>query len=242
MTLFDHQLYHLHQERAKKTFQHHRFLFDHVSQELINRLEDFKKKFKNPLILSSHPLLISGQYDSILNNVTTHTDSNYDLVLSCFQAHWINDLPLYLRQISQCLQPEGLFVGALCGGQTLWELRHCLLQAELEIMGGASPRVAPFLRPSDAPALLQKMNYFLPVVDTETLRVTYSSLNSLMFDLRGMGETNNMVDRKKSFTPRAIFDRAEILYFEQFGLKDHKIPATFEIIYLTGWKETAPIP
>jgi hypothetical protein len=93
------------------------------------------------------------------------------------------------------------------------------------------------LHPADAPQLLGKAGFFMPVVDTETMTVTYPSLTSLMRDLRGMGETNKLVDRPKTFTPRTLFEKAEEIYKDTFGLPGDKIPATFEAIYLTGWKK-----
>jgi NADH dehydrogenase [ubiquinone] 1 alpha subcomplex assembly factor 5 len=236
MTLFDLKAYHLHQERAKTSFHNHNFLFQHVGNELTSRLQDLKKTFKKPLILAPHLLSLEGQHDSNLQEVFPYPAAEYDLILSCLQAHWINDLPQHLKSIHNSLKPEGLYLSALWGGQTLFELRQCFLQAELELMDGASPRIAPFLHPSDAPTLLGKVGFFMPVVDTEKIVVSYPSLLNLLKDLRGMGETNILKDRTKGFTPRKVFEKTEDLYFETFGLKDRRIPATFEVIYLTGWK------
>lgn len=236
MSLFDHRAYHLHQDRAKASFDQHSFLFDHVSHELTARLKDFKASFSNPLILSPSPLPLKGTRISQLLEVHPIPPDNPDLILSCLQAHWMNDLLLHLKNLHNILKPEGLFICALWGGQTLFELRESLLQAEVQLTGGASPRVAPFVLSSDAPTLLSKVGFFMPVVDTEKVIVTYSSLKTLMQDLKGMGETNIMVDRCKSFTPRSLFEKTEKIYFSQFGTLDKKILATFEILYLTGWK------
>lgn len=236
MTLFDLKAYHLHLERAKTSFHNHDFLFQHVGNELTSRLQDLKKTFNKPLILARHPLSLEGQQDSNLQEVLPSAAAEYDLILSCLQAHWINDLPQHLKSIHNSLKPEGLYLGALWGGQTLFELRQCLLKAELDLRGGASSRIAPLLHPSDAPALLGKVGFFMPVVDTEKIVVTYPSLWAFLKDLRGMGETNILKDRPKGFTPRKVFEKAEEIYFETFALQDQKIPATFEVIYLTGWK------
>ena len=236
MQLFDPKAYHLHHQRALEAFQAHAFLFDHVGNELISRLQDIKKNFQKALNLSPHPLPYPSQHHPILEENLPFPQESFDLILSCLQGHWVNNLPGLLKCIHQGLQIEGLFLGALWGGRTLFELRESLLQAELTLTGGASPRLAPMLHPADAPFLLKGAGFFMPVVDTEIITVTYPSLVRLMKDLRGMGETNKLCDRPKTFTHREIFERAEELYFETFGQSDHKIPATFEVLYLTGWK------
>ncbi len=236
MKLFDPKAYHLHHQRAKKTFHAHNFLFEHVRDELISRLQDIKKRFKEPLNLSPHPLPYPSLHHSFLEEEVSCSENSFDLILSCLQGHWINNLPAHLKSVHRCLQKEGLFLGALWGGRTLFELRESLLQAEIQLRGGASPRVAPLLHPTDAPSLLGSAGFFMPVVDTETISVTYPSLQKLMKDLRGMGETNKLYDRPKSFTPRALFEKTEEIYDNLFGLSTTTIPATFEVIYLTGWK------
>ncbi len=236
MKLFDPKAYHLHLKRAKRTFHGHDFLFEHVGNELVSRLEDLKKSFNKPLNLSPHPLPYPSHHHSILEEYLSFPKESFDLIFSCLQGHWVNNLPELLKSIHRCLQPDGLFLGALWGGRTLFELRESLLQAELELKNGAAPRIAPMLHPADAPSLLGNGGFFMPVVDTETISVTYPSLINLMKDLRGMGETNKLYDRPKTFTPRTLFEKAEEIYNASFGLPNNTIPATFEVIYLTGWK------
>ena len=236
MNLFDSKAYTLHQQRAKKTFDAHRFLFDHVGSELIERIQDIKKNFSSVLNLSPHPLPHLSHHHPFLEDCLPFPEANFDLIVSCLQLHWVNHLPNLLQSLRLCLQPGGLFVGAFWGGQTLFELRESLLQAELNLKGGASPRLAPLIHPSDAPLLLGKAGFAEPVVDRETITVTYPSLLRLMKDLRGMGETNNLMDRPKTFTPRIVFEKAEEIYCNTYGDLNHALPATFEVIYMTGWK------
>lgn len=264
MKLFDPKAYHLHTQRAKKTFHTHNFLFEHVGNELVSRLQDLKKTFASVLNLSPHPLPCLHTHHrragekSHENNVflgnkhflnfsslkdhfslqeqSPYPEASFDLIFSCLQAHWVNDLPRLLKSIHSSLEKDGLFLGALWGGQTLFELRESLLQAELQLTGGASPRVSPMIHPADAPQLLGHTGFFSPVVDTETITVTYPTLLALMKDLRGMGETNKLHDRPKTFTSRLLFEKAEEIYSNTFGTPDHTLPATFEVIYLTGWK------
>jgi len=158
-----------------------------------------------------------------------------DLVVSAMGLHWVNDLPGALIQIRRALKPDGLFIAALPGGDSLIELRQALVRAESEIEGGASPRVAPFADIRDLGALLQRAGFALPVVDTDTLTATYADALALMRELRGMGESNVMTERRQGLTRRATLMAAAAHYREMFGAADGRVPATFQILYLTGW-------
>ena len=163
----------------------------------------------------------------------------FDMVLSALDLHWVNDLPGALIQARQCLRPDGLFLAAVLGGETLTELRRALLEAESELESGASPRVSPFLDVRDAGDLLQRAGFALAVADTDTIRTSYSNPLALMADLRGMGESNAIAERRKTFTRRATLMRAAEIYIEAHGDHQGRIPATFQIITMTAW---APAP
>lgn len=162
-------------------------------------------------------------------------DARFDLVASCGVLHAVNDIPGALVQLRRMLKPDGLFLGALLGGDTLHELRHALIAAEAEIEGGASPRVAPFAELADAAGLLQRAGFALPVADMDTINVTYENAFALMAELRGMGEANIRLDRRRTPTRRATLLRATEIYTEQFAGPDGRIPATFQVFFLTGW-------
>ena len=161
-------------------------------------------------------------------------EGRFDLVYSNLELHWANDLPGCLLQITRSLKPDGLFLAAILGGNTLTDLRDVLMAAELDVTGGASPRVSPFAELRDAGALLQRAGLALPVVDADEITVTYENLFRLLADLRGMGETNTVRERVRTATRRNIFLRAE-LYLERYPAEDGRIRATFEIIFLHGW-------
>jgi len=165
-----------------------------------------------------------------------------DLVLSVMGLHWVNDLPGCLLQIGTALKPDGLLLAAMIGGDSLTELRQSLLQAESEVEGGASPRVSPMADVRDMGALLQRAGFALPVVDVDTLTVTYPSALALMQDLRGMGESGSDRNRRHSLTRRSTLLRAAAIYQERFATADGRIPATFEVLYLTGWAPHASQP
>ena len=162
-----------------------------------------------------------------------------NLVVSLLSLHWTNDLVGAFIQIRRALKPDGLFLGAFLGGATLTELRQSLLEAEDEVSGGAGPRVSPFADGLDMAGLLKRAGFALPVADLDRVTVRYDHPLKLMADLRAMGETNGLVDRPRRPLTRAALARTAEIYIDRFGLPDGRIPATFEIVAVTGW---APDP
>ena len=165
--------------------------------------------------------------------------ATFDLIISCLSLHWVNDLPGALIQARRCLKPDGLFLATMFGSDTLVELRRALIEAELAESGGAGPRISPFTDVRDAGALLQRAGFALPVVDMDAITVSYRSALDLMRDLRGMGEANAAVERRRSFTRRSTILRAAAIYADRHADSSHRIPATFQVLTLTGW---APDP
>ena len=169
-------------------------------------------------------------------------DASLDLAVSLLSLHWANDLVGALIQIRQALKPDGLFLGAFLGGATLMELRQSLTEAEAEVSGGAGPRVSPFADALDAAGLLQRAGFALPVSDIDRVCVRYDHPLKLMADLRAMGETNVLRDRPRRRLTRAVLARAFEIYAERFAEPDGRLPATFEIVSLTGWAPAASQP
>ncbi|PVE26102.1 SAM-dependent methyltransferase [Microvirga sp. KLBC 81] len=159
----------------------------------------------------------------------------FDLAVSLLALQGVNDLPGTLIQIRRALKADGLFIGALLGGSTLTELRQALTQAEAEVEGGVSPRVAPFADLRDIGGLLQRAGFALPVTDSDIVRVRYANAFALMRDLRAMGLTNALNDRRRTPLKRGTLMRAAQVYAERFADPDGRIPATFEIVWLSGW-------
>lgn len=166
-------------------------------------------------------------------------DASLDLIVSTLGLHWTNDVVGALIQIRRALKADGLFIGALLGGVTLTELRQSLVAAESEILGGAGSRVSPFADAQDAANLLQRAGFVQPVSDVDKVTVTYAHPLKLLADLRQMGETSVLADRHPKPMTRALLQRTFEIYTERFGDGDGRIPATFEIVTLTGW---APAP
>lgn len=158
----------------------------------------------------------------------------FDAIISAFALHWSNDLPGTLIQLAQRLNPDGVLLVALAGGETLSALRNCLASAESEISGGMAPRVLPMGDIRDMGGLIGRAGLTMPVADSETLTVTYPHIFKLMGELRAMGEGNAMTGRLRHPTSRRVFLRAAEIYHQEYG-EDDRLPVDFEIITLTGW-------
>jgi SAM-dependent methyltransferase len=162
-------------------------------------------------------------------------DASLDLVVSALALQFVNDLPGTLAQVRRALKPDGLFMACLTGGDTLTELRQSFAEAEAEVEGGVSPRVAPFADLRDAGALLQRAGFALPVTDVDRVTVRYASAFSLFADLRRMGATNALIERRRAPLRRTTLMRAAEIYATRFADADGRIRATFEMLWLSGW-------
>ena len=241
----------------------HDFLLGEIAERLADRLSDIARTFPRALELGARDTILArtlkgrGGIETLIQSYLSpgealrarHSEARvvadeealpfktecFDAILSNLALHWVNDLPGALAQIRSSLRPDGLFLASLFGAGTLHELRTSLMEAELAETGGASPRVSPFADLRDAAGLLQRAGLALPVADLDTITVTYGDLFALLRDLRGMAETNALVDRLKRPTRRTVFARAAAIYQERFGTPDGRLPATFQILFLTGW-------
>jgi SAM-dependent methyltransferase len=235
------------------------FLLDHVAGELADRLSVVLRRFDvgvdlgtpgdavrrslrrlgagmvvgADVIARAKPFVVADE------EALPFRDSSLDLVVSGLALHFANDLPGVLAQIRRALKPDGLFLAALLGGETLTELRQAFAEAESEIEGGASPRVAPFADLRQIGALLQRAGFALPVTDVERVTVRYGSVFDLMHDLRRMGAANTLVARRRVPLRRTTLMQMADIYARRFADADGRIRTTFDIVWLSGW---APHP
>jgi NADH dehydrogenase [ubiquinone] 1 alpha subcomplex assembly factor 5 len=263
--VFDRRMLRLHRSRMASVLHDFDFLIREAARRLVERLGDVRREFPIALELGCH----TGQLAAALRGnrqvgELIQADLSYDmarhahgprlvadeealpfgpscldLVISCFSLHWVNDLPGTLAQVRYALKPDGLFLAIMPGGSTLFELREALLRAELDVRGGAGLRVSPFVDVRQGGMLLQRAGFALPVVDVETVTVTYDHPLKLMAELRGMGEANALVQRGRDPLGHATLWRACEIYRERFGDRAQRIPATFQLLTLSGW---APDP
>jgi SAM-dependent methyltransferase len=257
-TIFDRSLLRTRQSRAR-ALGAETFLIDRVAGELGERLAVVLRRFERAVDLGTptdavrRVLAQSGKVATIVSagpavgprdaslqvaadeEALPFADGSLDLVVSALALQFVNDLPGTLVQIRRALKPDGLLLAAMIGGDSLAELREAFAQAESEVEGGVSPRVAPFVDLRELGMLLQRAGFALPVVDSDRLTVRYNSVLDLMRDLRRMGATNVLSERRRTPLRRATLQRLAEIYARRFTDADGRLRATFEIAWLSGW-------
>lgn len=165
-------------------------------------------------------------------------ENSIDLVVSCLDLHWVNDLVSTLRQVHSVLKKDSAFIGTILGGDTLYELRSSLQLAELERLSGFSSHVSPKTTGQDIARLLQGTGFQLITVDISEVKICYPSIYELMFDLQGMGENNSSVFGSKHMN-REVLQASAAIYQYLYGSEDidKGVPATFQVIHFIGWKD-----
>lgn len=230
------------------------FLLDRAADDLADRLLTVQRSFADVLDLGTPGMQaadILRQRDGtrqVLRVAEAHADvvvadlespdlgeARFDCAVSLLALHHINDLPGLFAQVRRALRPDGLFIAAIPGGDTLSELRQSLMEAEVDVTGGASPRISPFADVRSLGQLLQRAGFALPVADSETVTVRYADPLALLSDLRRMGATNILAERSRKPLPRTVLFRALEIYRERFSDADGKVRATFETVWLSGW-------
>ncbi len=257
--IFDRKLLRTRQRRAR-VLGPETFLIDRVADELGDRIGAVLRKFARAVDLGTpteavrNALRASGKVETIVaaewaaqglapttlrvvsdEEVLPFGDGSLDLVVSALALQFVNDLPGTLIQIRRALKPDGFLLAALIGGDSLTELREAFAQAESEVEGGVSPRVSPFADVRETGALLQRAGFALPVVDSDRLTVRYPSVLALMHDLRRMGATNILAERRRTPLRRATLRRMTDIYAAKFADADGRLRATFEVVWLSGW-------
>jgi SAM-dependent methyltransferase len=223
------------------------FLLDRVAEDMAERLHAVLREFKNAADVGTPGDQVRNalheRVDQLVRIDLPDLESkplplqpqSLDLVVSALAFQFVNDLPGILAQIRRALKPDGLLLAAMIGGDTLTELRQSFAAAETECEGGVSPRVAPFADLRDVGALLQRAGFALPVTDVDRVVVRYANAFALMQDLRRMGASNILLERRRTPTRRATMLRMAQIYGERFADPDGRIRATFDVIWLSGW-------
>jgi SAM-dependent methyltransferase len=248
--IFDARLRRLRRARAARTFKDFAFLAETVAGEIGDRLAAMPRSFPRAVWCGAVEPPPVKDTAWLRGDCVAHFaprglvfeeerlpfgDATFDLYASAMTLHAVNDLPGALSQIRRALKPDSPFMAALFGGRTLQELRACLAEAEIEIDGGLSPRVSPFVDVRDAGALLQRAGFAQPVADIDVVEARYEHPLKLLADLRGMAETSVLNERRRRFLKRGVLARACELYVDKFRDGDGRVKATFEILYLTAW-------
>ncbi|MCA1454747.1 methyltransferase domain-containing protein [Bradyrhizobium sp. BRP22] len=230
------------------------FLLERIAEDMAERLQAVTREFADGADIWTpgnvlHDLL-RARCKSVrevafeASEVLPLQPASLDLAVSALAFQFVNDLPGVLAQIRRALRPDGLLLAAMIGGDTLTELRQSFAAAEAECEGGVSPRVAPFADLRDIGALLQRAGFALPVTDVDRIVVRYDNAFALMQELRRMGATNVLVERRRAPTRSGTLLRMAQIYAERFADPDGRIRATFDVIWLSGWAphESQPKP
>lgn len=265
MRVFDRAAHARYRARAAAGFAEHDFLVRRTAADIAERIGGINRDFPLALDLGCHrgalaaalneageaaakvEMLVSADLAPAMlaharglrvaadEEALPFRDASLDLAVSILSLHWVNDLPGALIQLRRALKPDGLFMAALFGGDTLTELRQSMTEAEIECEGGLSPRVSPFADIRDVGSLMQRAGFALPVVDADRVTVRYADPMRLIAEIRGMGESNALAERRRTPMRRTTLMRTMDIYREKFGLPDGRVPATFEIVTATGW-------
>ena len=243
--IFDKHRIALHHARATEDF-----LLREMCERLADRLEDINHRFPHVLDISAKEGVLveylpkkSGiehsDFASLKDEYLDFPENHFDLVMSVGNLHWVNDVVGVLAQIKRILKPDGLFLAMLPGGETLKELRTSFEAAEMQLRGGISPRVSPFIDVRDAGSLLQRAGFSLPVVDREVMDVSYEHPLKLLHELRNMGQSNALISSQKTFTSCTLMMAMCDYYLQHFSAEEGRIRATFEMVTMTAWKPHA---
>ena len=244
--LFDRDLLRVRLNRAQRVGAT-MFLLDRVTEDLAERFHAVTREFSDVADVWTPGKAFSNlppdRFKSAIHigledsqgETLPFRPHSFDLILSALAFQFANDLPGVLAQIKRALRPDGLLLAAMLGGDTLTELRQSFAAAEAELEGGVSPRVAPFADLRDVGALLQRVGLALPVTDVDRIVVRYDNAFALMSDLRRMGATNILIERRRTPTRRSTMLRMAQIYAERFADADGRIRATFDVIWLSAW-------
>lgn len=244
--LFDRALLRDRQSRAARQGAE-AFLLDRVAEDMAERQQAVLREFNDGIDLGTPGDQVRAALTRNVRQLRAAAlpvsdteplalaSASLDLVVSALALQFVNDLPGVLAQIRRALKPDGLFLAAMIGGETLTELRQSFAAAEAEVEGGVSPRVAPFADLRDLGGLLQRAGFALPVTDVDRTVVRYDNAFALMQDLRRMGATNVLNERRRTPSRRATFVRMAQVYAERFADPDGRIRATFDIVWMSGW-------
>ncbi len=253
--IFDRAAARLRRRRAARSAHQPDFLYARVAEDVAERVAVARRGFSRVLEIGARGDRLRARFPSDVGHdgwlrvsdaaqwgdvvgepeLSPAAPQAFDLAVSVFGLHDVNDLPGALVQIRYALKPDGLFLAALPGPATLSELRRALVSAEAEIRGGAGPRVHPFIDVRDGGALLQRAGFALPVTDVDRVTVRYARPEALIDDLRAMGETNVLAARERRPLSPSVLARALEIYADREADSDGRVRATFEIVHLAGW-------
>ncbi len=258
MQVFDRDAVRLHRDRAAGTISLVADVLRDAAERLLDRLDDTNRRFGDALDVGGRGIvapLLRGRGMRVVScdlsaamaasnggpcvaadeEFLPFATASFDLIVASLSLHWVNDLPGALLQLRQALRPQGLLLASLPALGTLAELRSALTEAEVEITGGAAPRVSPFPELRDCAHLLQRAGFAVPVADVEDIRLLYADPFALLMDLRAAGEANAIRQRARLVPPRSLFPTA----LGKLPTESGRSAVALRMAVLTGWAPDA---
>ena len=242
--IFNRALYLARQKKASGT----EVLQNHIAAELDERLSLIMRRLPQALVITQNSqitvdsLKVSGKFDEVIqiepsaNDAVTLPEQHYDCIISLLDLQCVNDVPGHLSQLGRSLKADGLLLVAFFAGDTLHELRQAWLDAELEISGGVSPRVAPMIGVRELGGLMQRAGLALPVADIDHTIVRYADVFALMREIKAFGYANPLVGRMSKFVSRRFLTKMAEDYHTNYTDEDGRIRATLEVAWAMAWK------
>lgn len=249
--LFDRKLVRARLERARQSRPD--FLEKALQAEIAERAALILRQFERTLLCGALAPRLPSQFGHIIasgRDIVLDLEAlplapeSVDCIVCLLDLQSLNDLPGALIQMRRALKPDGLVLACLFGADTLAELRQAWLEAEAEIEGGASPRVAPMIGLGDLGHLLQRAGFALPVTDLDRTVVRYASALALMREVKALGFSNSLAQRSRKPVTRRLLAAAAAAYERSFSDQDGRVRASIEIAWATAWAphESQPKP
>ncbi len=150
------------------------------------------------------------------------------MVWSNMALHWAADPQRAIEEFHRVLEVEGLLMFSTLGPDTLKELRTAFPAA------GGAPRVHGFIDMHDLGDMLVAAGFAAPVMDTETLTLTYASVDAMVADLRDTGQTCALAGRARGWLGKGRWKQARNAL--EAGMREGRFPLTAEVVYGHAWK------
>ena len=269
--IFDRTVLAHRRRRAAANFANYNFLHQRMADELCTRLAGLAERdqqFQTALLLGSFGGLLASRLrakaglighiiesdltPAMLPDKTTRliideqflpiAPASCDLIISFWGLHHVNDMVGALIQMRHALKQGGLLIGSLAASRTLQNLRTALLAAESDLTGGAVMRVHPFADIADFGNAMQRAKLVAPIIDSDIVTINYAEPMRLLYDLRGMGESNCLMASNMRPLRRDVLAQAMAQLKASHAASNHgkgHVPIDFEICYFMA---TAPRP
>ena len=142
--------------------------------------------------------------------------------------HWASDPAAAIAEFHRVLDLDGLLMFSTLGPDTLRQLRAAFAPAQ------AAAHVHAFIDMHDLGDMLVAAGFAAPVMDAETLTLTYPGVEGLFADLRGSGQACALASRARGLMGARKWRSVRSAL--QSGMREARLPVTIEVVYGHAWK------